>query len=209
MNLNANQRPAVVNEIASQIVPSALLLFDGLKEAYKSKAENENASDDEEEEETDDEEDGDVLDLDDDEDHVAGEEFFRRMAVEIHEKCPFPVTSASIMDSDDKESDIDSDSETDDFELTALESYTTTIDDDDSPDDEYVIFKELLERIQQTDPNWYNILVSQLNSQQLKSVQDIYTLASQRKAAAGEFSIDFYSIDFLYICINFCFQMKY
>jgi hypothetical protein len=188
MALNVNQRPSVLNEIATQIVPSVLLLFDGLKEAYKSKAENENESDSDSDDAYDDEEDGDdVEDLDDDEDHVKGNEEYRRLVTNINKNCPFPVTSASIMDDDQEESDVDSDSddEEDGFEMTALESYKTSIDLDDTPDDEYILFKELLERIQQSDPNWYNILISPLNAQQHKSVQEIYTLALQRKAAAG------------------------
>lgn len=192
MSLPPNQRPAIINEIAPQIVPSALLLFEGLKEAYKSKAENELDSDSGSEE-TDDDASEDIQDLDDDEDHQRGSEYYRKLLVKINNNSPFPVTSAQIMDDDDEEDEDDDDSDEDDeFELTALESYTTAIDDEDAPDDEYVIFKELIEKIQAADPNWYNVLASQLNAQQHKSIQDIYTLALQRKAAAGK-SIDFYS----------------
>lgn len=203
ISLNANQRPGIVNEIAPQIIPSALLLFDGLKEAYKSKA-NENEGDDSEEEEETDSED-EVEDLEDDQDHVLNREYIdlHGIADQIKQNCPFKITSATIMEDDDEgESDIGSESEEEDeFEMTALESYTTAIDDDDSPDDEYVIFKELMEKVNQTDPNWYNLLISQLNAQQQKSIEEIFSLALQRKAARGKqlirFNIEFFLYDYL------------
>ena len=188
ISLNANQRPGIVNEIAPQIIPSALLLFDGLKEAYKSKANDNEGDDSEEEEETDSEDE--VEDLEDDQDHVLNREYIdlHGIADQIKQNCPFKITSATIMEDDDEgESDIGSESEEEDeFEMTALESYTTAIDDDDSPDDEYVIFKELMEKVRQTDPNWYNLLISQLNAQQQKSIEEIFSLALQRKAARGK-----------------------
>ena len=193
INLNANSRPGIVNEIAPQIIPSALLLFDGLKEAYKSKATDNEGDDSEEEEETDSEDE--VEDLEDDQDHVLNREYIdlHGIADQIKQNCPFKITSATIMEDDDEgESDIGSESEEEDeFEMTALESYTTAIDDDDSPDDEYVIFKELMEKVRQTDPNWYNLLISQLNAQQQKSIEEIFSLALQRKAARGKQLIRF------------------
>ena len=188
INLNVNSRPGIVNEVAPQIIPSALLLFDGLKEAYKSKANDNEGDDSEEEEETDSEDE--VEDLEDDQDHVLNREYIdlHGIADQIKQNCPFKITSATIMEDDDEgESDIGSESEEEDeFEMTALESYTTAIDDDDSPDDEYVIFKELMEKVRQTDPNWYNLLISQLNAQQQKSIEEIFSLALQRKAARGK-----------------------
>ena len=193
INLNANSRPGIINEIAPQIIPSALLLFDGLKEAYKSKANDNEGDDSEEEEETDSEDE--VEDLEDDQDHVLNREYIdlHGIANQIKQNCPFKITSATIMEDDDEgESDIGSESEEEDeFEMTALESYTTAIDDDDSPDDEYVIFKELMEKVRQTDPNWYNLLISQLNAQQQKSIEEIFSLALQRKAARGKQLIRF------------------
>lgn len=51
-----NGRPQAVNECASHIIPSFILLFDGLKRAYAAKAEN--AEDDENEDEESDIEEG-------------------------------------------------------------------------------------------------------------------------------------------------------
>lgn len=97
------------------------------------------------------------------------------------------MTSAQVMDDDKEESDYEEETDDEDegFEMTALESYKTAIDADDTNDDEYIIFKELLQTIQQTDPNWYSVLMSPLNANQQKSIQEVFTLADQRKAARG------------------------
>lgn len=118
---------------------------------------------------------------------TTGSAQYRKIVVNFTENCPFPLTSAQVMDDDKEESDIESESddEEDGFEMTALESYKTAIDSDDTNDDEYILFKELLENIQQNDPNWYSILMSPLNGQQQKAIQEVFTLALQRKAARG------------------------
>jgi len=38
--------------------------------------------------------------------------------------------------------------------------------------------------LERTDPGWYTTLTNSLNEDQRKSVQEIFTLADQRKAAA-------------------------
>jgi len=38
--------------------------------------------------------------------------------------------------------------------------------------------------LQQYQPDWYNALTSNLNDQQRKAIQEIFTTADQRKAAA-------------------------
>lgn len=192
MKLPVNKRPPIVQEVANQLLPSALQLFEGLKLAYQQKAKDENAEDDDEEEEEEDDDDSDPEDLEDDEDHVPGSAkqngHLRRLVHNLNQNSPFPITSATIEgieedDVSDTESDLYDD---DEYEQTALESYTTPIDDEDCPVDEYVDFKATLETIQGTDPNWFNILMSPLSPQQQKTLQEVYTLAQQRKSAAGE-----------------------
>ena len=39
--------------------------------------------------------------------------------------------------------------------------------------------------MQGTDPQWYNLLMSELTPEQLKEIEDIFTLADQRKAVTG------------------------
>lgn len=119
----------------------------------------------------------------------------------------------------------DEDWEEDDAEETALEGYTTAVDDEDNPVDEYQIFKVILQSkakypqlteaygkfwwleqewlfeistssfilasisdIQSRDPAWYQALIQTLDEEQRKQLQDIGTLADQRRAAHGTFS---------------------
>lgn len=107
----------------------------------------------------------------------------------------------------------DEDWEEDDAEETALEGFTTSVDDEDNLVDEYQIFKAILQSewshtapspnrdtsghrlirrrlppadIQTRDPVWYQALTQALNEEQGKHLQDIATLADQRRAAHGE-----------------------
>lgn len=108
----------------------------------------------------------------------------------------------------------DEDWEEDDAEETALEGYTTAVDDEDNLVDEYQIFKAILQSktikikhlsnkharvgyqslirfycqtdIQNRDPAWYQALTQALDEEQGKHLQDIGTLADQRRAAHGE-----------------------
>uniref|UniRef100_A0A2K5NQU2 Importin 7 n=1 Tax=Cercocebus atys TaxID=9531 RepID=A0A2K5NQU2_CERAT len=77
----------------------------------------------------------------------------------------------------------DEDWEEDDAEETALEGYSTIIDDEDNPVDEYQIFKAIFQTIQNRNPVWYQALTHGLNEEQRKQLQDIATLADQRRAA--------------------------
>lgn len=90
-------------------------------------------------------------------------------------------------DIEDGVEDSDDDSEDEDeYEQTALESYTTPLDEDETPVDEYVLFKQTMELLQQREPEWFKALMCPLSPDQQKVLQEVYTLAQQRKAAAGE-----------------------
>lgn len=171
-------KPQSLSEMAPQVVPSLLVLFDGLKRAYAYRAQEEEESDDEEE----DDDEGEVLDSDEDDIDDDGQEYLARLARRAKKESPFPVTSATI--EDDPEDDDDDEDEEDDEEETALESFTTPLDDEDCPVDEYQVFKEVMHGIQSTDPMWFGALTSGLSAEQQKSLQEIYVLADQRKAAA-------------------------
>lgn len=208
LTLPPNKRPPIVESLGNQLLPSAILLFDGLKVAYQAKANAENASDDESE--------GSVYsdvsdpqDLDDEEDHIPGGPTIRyslrsHLTQQFNNNSPFTVLHSSsdpnsiatiegIEEPDYDEYDgSGEDTDTDEeFEQTVLESYTTIIDDDDSPDDEYVLFKHALEQIQGTEPAWYNQLMAPLNANQQKTLTEVFTLAGQRKDAAGEYIMNF------------------
>uniref|UniRef100_A0AAY4EAX3 Importin N-terminal domain-containing protein n=1 Tax=Denticeps clupeoides TaxID=299321 RepID=A0AAY4EAX3_9TELE len=152
--IDLEQRPQVVNQVAVQLLPATILLFSGLKRAYACRAEHENE---------DDEEDGDG-----EEDEENGETDFNSSTANI-------ISHAGEADDEDWEED--------DAEETALEGYTTAVDDEDNLVDEYQIFKAILQNLQSRDPAWYQVLTQGLDEEQGKQLQDIVTLADQRRAA--------------------------
>uniref|UniRef100_A0A4W4GJU1 Importin N-terminal domain-containing protein n=1 Tax=Electrophorus electricus TaxID=8005 RepID=A0A4W4GJU1_ELEEL len=162
--MDLEQRPQSVSQVAGQLLPAAILLFNGLKRAYACRAEHENEEDEDDE---DGEEEDDNAELGSDEDDIddEGQEYLEMLAKQAGE------------DGDDE------DWEEDDAEETALEGYTTSVDDEENPVDEYQIFKAILQNIQSRDPTWYQALTQCLDEEQGKQLQDIGTLADQRRAA--------------------------
>ncbi|KAL1456808.1 hypothetical protein WDU94_001509 [Cyamophila willieti] len=190
-------RPPVLSECGDKILPSLILLFDGLKRAYEAKAKEEDSSSD-----SDDSEDiaSDELSSDDDELDEAGQEYLERLSQKIQKKSkqggqntPFNITSCFVTTDDDPtapgKGDSDSssdDDDDDDFEAdeTTLEAYTTPLDEENCTVDEYEVFKQVLYNLRSSDPQWYELLVRNLTPEQQKSLSDIVVLADQRKAAA-------------------------
>ncbi|XP_063236920.1 importin-7 [Bacillus rossius redtenbacheri] len=171
-------RPAAVAECAAQIVPSLILLFDGLKRAYIAKAqEGEEEEDDEEESDAEQE----VLSSDEDEIDEAGQEYLESLQEKVT-KSGGPFNVQAYIQGDETDDSDDEDYEPN--EETALESYSTPLDEKNCPVDEYVVFKEVLHDVQRNDPTWYHALVGALTPEQQKSLQDVFVLADQRKAAA-------------------------
>ncbi|MBN3273221.1 IPO7 protein, partial [Polyodon spathula] len=161
--MDLEQRPQVVNQVAGQLLPATILLFNGLKRAYACRAEHENDEDDDEDGEEDEE--NEELGSDEDDIDEEGQEYLEMLAKQAGE------------DGDDE------DWEDDDAEETALEGYTTLVDDEDNLVDEYQIFKVIMQNLQTRDPGWYQALTQTLNEEQAKQLQDIGTLADQRQAA--------------------------
>lgn len=201
LNLPATARPPALATLSHQIVPSALLLFEALKAAYKAKA----AADNESESDDDDVEDSDVSDpedLEDDEDHIPGIETNNSTANslvrKINGQTPFSVVSVTMDDVDDDDDDDgadDDDDVADQYDLTILESYTTAIDDEnDATTDEYVLFRDAMQRLQQEDAAWFSALISPLSEKQRASLEEVYSLAQQRLAAAGLFSLHIFTL---------------
>lgn len=56
--MDLDQRPQAVNQVAGQLLPAAILLFNGLKRAYACRAEHENDEDEDDEEGEEEEENG-------------------------------------------------------------------------------------------------------------------------------------------------------
>ncbi|XP_015370689.1 PREDICTED: importin-7 isoform X2 [Diuraphis noxia] len=170
MALSPN-RPIAVNEHADQIVPSMLMLFDGLNRAYTNR-------DNQQEDETSDEEDIDT------EDELATDED------EIDESIAYVTDKGkTLFMTNSENTEDDSDSDDDDYdqpEETVLEVYTTPLDSDHNNADEsidvYILFKTVLLSIQQNDPAWYLALTNHLNSDQQKSINELMVVAEQRRA---------------------------
>ena len=190
MALPPNKRPQSMSGITSHILPSILLFFEGLKVAYQAKAAADQESEDSENDETEETDDSEPEDLEDDEDHIPGARVPSSLMSQLNDHSPFPIISATMEDIDEGEDDSDADSdEEDEYEQTALESYTTPLDDDETAVDEYVLFKQTMEQLQQQEPEWFDALMSPLSPDQRKVLQEVYTLAQQRKAAAGQHSL--------------------
>lgn len=56
--IDLEHRPQIVNELAVQLLPAAILLFNGLKRAYACRAEHENDEDDDDEDREEDDDNG-------------------------------------------------------------------------------------------------------------------------------------------------------
>lgn len=77
----------------------------------------------------------------------------------------------------------------DENDLTALENFETTIDKENSIDDEYILFRTAVEFLKQQNLNLYNLLFSNLNTKQLSTLEDVFILAQRRQNAAGNLFI--------------------
>merc|ERR1712240_929892 len=176
--MQMSDNPAVVAH-APQLVPSALLLFDGLKRAYAARNEDESSEEGESDEEGVDSE---LLDSDEDEIDEEGQQYLESLQEKVNKAsgAPFKVTATM---GEDEGSDSDEDEEYDGCEETSLEAYTTPLDEDDCMVDEYNIFKDVLGSIQSSNPAWYGQLTGHLTEVQGKALGDVITLASQRVAA--------------------------
>ncbi|XP_057179686.1 importin-8 isoform X2 [Triplophysa rosa] len=162
-------RPAALQEVAGQIIPSVLLLFLGLKHIYASRVLNKpeplsraQGSEEDENEE-----------IPSDEDEVG------EKSMPLHSSC-MPTGS----DNEDEEDDDDDEEYWDDdaLEGTPLEEYNTPLDYDNG-EDEYQFFTASLLRVQSSDASWYQSLTSSLSEDQKKQLQEIYNICQQRRSA--------------------------
>lgn len=175
-------KPQVLSEVSDKIIPSLILLFDGLKRAYEARAQ------DEEEEEEEDEDDDCEEALSSDEDEI--DEFAPNYLDQVAEfaksksnEAGFEM-KAEIKDDEDDDSDGEEDS-AGDLNETALETFTTPIDNENVENaiDEYITFKEVITALSTQDQAWYAVLTSGLTPEQTKALQEVAVIADQRKAA--------------------------
>ncbi|CAK8692133.1 unnamed protein product [Clavelina lepadiformis] len=170
--LDLPSRPSCVNELSPQIIPSFILLFQGLVRAYKVRGEDSNSdssdsSDDEEEEE----------------DGAFEHEELASDEDEIDEE------SAEYLEMLQKKAGEGDDDEDEDGE-TLLEAFSTSLEAEETSIDEFVAFKNVFSSLESRDPIWYNQLMSGLSEEQRKALQEIYVLADQRQAAAESKKIE-------------------
>ncbi|KAH9487616.1 importin-7 [Bulinus truncatus] len=166
------QRPQEIMEVAPQILPAVLLLFQGLKRAYASRALEDESDSEDSDDDDDDAYEGEILSSDEDEIDETSQQYLERI-------------EKAHRDDDDSEELTD-----DGAEETALESYTTFLDSENCPIDEYVTFKNILTILPAQDGSWYQALVSGLNASQLKEIEEVFKLAEQRKAVADSKKIE-------------------
>uniref|UniRef100_A0A8D3D1C1 Importin N-terminal domain-containing protein n=1 Tax=Scophthalmus maximus TaxID=52904 RepID=A0A8D3D1C1_SCOMX len=162
-------RPAVLDGVAAQIVPSILLLFLGLKHLYASRLINK----------------PDLLahagpqDEDQNGEKRSGNIRYRNLRYPIPGA---PACQGGEEDDDDEDGD---DYWDDGFEGTPLEEYSTPLDYDNG-EDEYQFFTSALLRVQNTDAAWYLSLTTPLSDDQKKQLQEIYSISQQRRSTAAK-----------------------
>ncbi|KAG1666608.1 Importin-7 [Nymphon striatum] len=182
--LTSSNRHQAITSRAKEIIPALVILFDGIKLSYANKAMAENEENNEEYE-SDEDDPGLATDEDDLEDEDAA--YLNKIIAKAKANSPFPVTAATVTNPENGEQQNDlrflEDSDDEDYE-DPLEIYTTPLDEDNCPVDEYISFKDTLQQIQSCDPNWYNAVTQHLDDEQKKTLNEIFILADQRRAAA-------------------------
>ncbi|XP_017479021.1 PREDICTED: importin-7 [Rhagoletis zephyria] len=174
-------KPPVLSEVAGKILPNLILLFDGLKRAYESRAQE----DDEEEEEDDEDDCEEALSSDEDEVDEFASNYLEQIAEISKTKGAEAGFEMKAEIKDDEDSDDEEEESVDDLNETALEGFTTPIDEEEEETaiDEYVTFKEVFSALSNQDPAWYALLTAALTTEQTKALQEIVVTADQRKAA--------------------------
>jgi hypothetical protein len=172
--------PAVVQH-AQQIVPSALLLFDGLKRAYA--ARNEEGDSDDEGDSDEEGIDSELLDSDEDEIDDEGQAYLESLEEKVNKAQGAPFEVKTSMEEEDESDSDDDDDDYDGVEETSLEAYSTPLDEDDCPVDEYNVFKDVLGAIQNSNAAWYGQLTGHLSETQGTALNEVIVLANQRLAA--------------------------
>eukprot|EP00112_Aurelia_sp_Birch-Aquarium-sp1_P018256 Seg4332.3 transcript_id=Seg4332.3/GoldUCD/mRNA.D3Y31 product=Importin-7 protein_id=Seg4332.3/GoldUCD/D3Y31 len=148
----SKDRPANVNMLAQQFLPSLILIFKGLQETY-----DEITAADEGEDEAEDENE---LESSDDEYDEEGTEYQEMLQKQTEKN----LAGLRMFDVDD------------------LDIFTTPIDDNPYID-EYITFKDTLQAVQTSDPQFYEAMISALNPDNGKEIQEIINEANRKQRA--------------------------
>lgn len=173
--LPADKRPPIVFQIANQIVPSILTLCERLKIAYEKKDDQDSETDSDED--CDEDSDNEAEVLEDDQDHVGMHSAIADDGADDDDQFEDIADDADLSDIDEYDSLPD-----EDCEPTALESFETLIDTDKGFVDEFFLFKDTMEKIRQTDANWYQMLLVSLNESQQKRLMELGEYINKRSA---------------------------
>lgn len=165
----ATKRPHDVAQIAGKILPSTCNLLENLEKVYAARALE--GSDDEYEEV---DADFDEVDTEDEEDDKKVSSKGKMAGIENIKE------DGKIGDeSDDSDLDDSDDDDYDEYDKTLLENYNSCIDENDEID-EFVVFKETLQNLQTSEPEFYQVITSSLTPDQCKAVQQFITTANRR-----------------------------
>ncbi|XP_060050578.1 importin-8 isoform X2 [Erinaceus europaeus] len=161
--MELQSRPPAVEAVAAQILPSVLFLFLGLKQvcATRQLARREDCCQ------------AHKADVDENEEISSDEE---ETTVGVQAKQP---SNGRV----EAEEDDDDDWEEELLEETTLEGFSTPLDLDGSVD-EYQFFTQALLAVQNRDATWYQLLMAPLSADQRRALQEVYTLAEQRRTVA-------------------------
>jgi hypothetical protein len=166
----ATKRPHDIAHVSDKLLPSACMLLESLEKVYAARAQEDEEDDD-----------------DDDFEDAEGEiDDFSEDDEEDEKKSSRKMNGGEKLEelngkSEDDDSDLDdySDDEFDEYEGTLLENYSTCIDNNDEVD-EFVIFKDTLQSLQSTQPQFYEVITSSLTPDQCKLIQNFITTANRR-----------------------------
>ncbi|KRX27346.1 Importin-8 [Trichinella nelsoni] len=167
--IQLNQRPPVVAELGSRILPSCITTLKALSRLYDNKLKKQNEESSDEEEETEDDSSSESL--------VSDQE-----SGEAHEDVNMFVEKEEDKSDSGNEDEYSDDTDYDED----LEEFSTVVDRNDTGFDEIVIFKETMCNVQVHDPQWYSSLVSNMSAEELAQLRDVFETAERRRVAVEE-----------------------
>merc|ERR1719510_1206105 len=175
-----------LGQYAPKIIPSLVMLFDGLKRAYEAAKDDEDSDDDSDEDDEDDADQG-ILSSDEDEIDEESAVYLESLQDKLNKHCNGNLSMKTNLED---EEDSDEDDDEFDYDETALESFVTPLDDEDSSPDEYQIFRTVVQTLETNNPQWYARLTSGLTQENVKSIQEIFKLSEQRQESKRSKNIE-------------------
>merc|ERR1712126_131228 len=149
-----------IEEFAPRILPSLILLFDGLKRAYEAQKDADDSDDSDSETDDDYDTESELLGSDEDEVDEKSSQYLENLEARVHGQSNGAVQASIEDDSDFDDSD-----------------------DEENSVDEYLFFKETLQQLESNQHEWYSMLINSLNEKQKKDIENIFVLGNQRKEA--------------------------